>query len=69
MPDLDWLDSCFGKGELAPEQRRSLLAAGTAEGGEASGQIVCSCFGVGEHQIAEAIEQGMASPPKHWVSS
>ena len=60
MPDLDWLDSCFGKGELAPEQRRSLLAAGTVEG-EASGPIVCSCFGVGENQIAQAIEQGMAS--------
>jgi assimilatory nitrate reductase catalytic subunit len=60
MPDLDWLDSCFGKGELASEQRRSLLAAGTVEG-EASGPIVCSCFGVGENQIAQAIEQGMAS--------
>lgn len=60
VPDLGWLDGCIGMPRLLPEQRRSLLAAGPADG-EASGAMVCSCFGIGERQIVRAIRQGVKS--------
>ncbi|MDX5335486.1 MAG: molybdopterin-dependent oxidoreductase [Marinobacter sp.] len=60
MPDLGWLDDCFGAENLTPEQRRSLLAAGSVDE-EPTGPLVCSCFQVGERQINQAIEDGAAS--------
>tara|TARA_Y100001973_G_C4943508_1_gene206817 strand:+ start:64 stop:495 length:432 start_codon:yes stop_codon:yes gene_type:complete len=60
MPDLGWLDDCFGSENLTPEQRRSLLAAGSIDA-EPTGPLVCSCFQVGERQINQAIEDGAAS--------
>ncbi len=40
--------------------RRALLAA-TEVGSEDAGALVCSCFQVGERQIAAAIENGSRS--------
>lgn len=60
MPALDWLDGCFGERGMTPEQRRSLLVAGTVDA-EDHGPVVCSCFQVGERQISQAIAQGFES--------
>ncbi|CAK8738911.1 hypothetical protein SODG_002514 [Sodalis praecaptivus] len=41
----------------APEDRLALLA-GQQASGEAAGRTICSCYGVGERQIAQAIDEG-----------
>ena len=60
LPDLAWLDQCFAADCLSPDQRQSLLAARAVDS-EDAGALVCSCFQVGEHQIARAIAAGETS--------
>ncbi|MBW4935206.1 nitrate reductase [Marinobacter sp. F4206] len=60
LPDLAWLDQCFGAEGLSREQRQCLLAARSVET-EDTGALVCSCFQVGEKQIATAIRGGKDS--------
>ncbi len=60
LPDLAWLDQCFGAERLSKEQRHCLLAARAVDT-EDVGALVCSCFQVGEHQIASAIRAGHTS--------
>lgn len=60
LPDLAWLDQCFGAERLSREQRQCLLAARSVET-EDAGSLVCSCFQVGENQIASAIGAGKDS--------
>ena len=60
LPDVQWLDSCFAEGALSDAQRRNLLSARDVEV-EDIGDIVCSCFQVGEKQIALAINEGQSS--------
>jgi len=60
LPDLGWLSGCFAEDVLAAPVRRALLAA-KAIGSEDAGALVCSCFQVGERQIAAAIENGSRS--------
>jgi assimilatory nitrate reductase catalytic subunit len=57
LPDVQWLDSCFAEQTLSEAQRRNLLSARDVEV-EDAGAIVCSCFQVGEKQIAGAIGDG-----------
>ncbi|WP_286221419.1 nitrate reductase [Marinobacter apostichopi] len=57
LPDLAWLDRCFEAQCLSPEQRQCLLAARAVDS-EDTGALVCSCFQVGEKQIAKAIRAG-----------
>lgn len=60
IPDASWLDSCFAEAELCESSRRALLAArGVAV--EDPGAMICSCFQVGENQIAGAIAEGAQS--------
>ncbi|SDX50247.1 assimilatory nitrate reductase catalytic subunit [Marinobacter mobilis] len=60
LPDLAWLESCFGQDTLSERDRRALLAARDCEG-EDVGPIVCSCFQVGQYQIEAAIAAGATS--------
>ncbi len=60
LPDISWLIECFAADPLSDHQRRALLAARDIER-EDIGAVVCSCFQVGERQIARAIEAGATS--------
>lgn len=60
LPDLNWLDQCFAADRLSREQRQCLLA-GRAVDTEDAGDLVCSCFQVGEKQITGAICDGQLS--------
>lgn len=52
--------AAFQQPPAAPDARFALLA-GRAMQGEARGKTVCSCFGIGEQQIAAAIRAGAHS--------
>ncbi|WP_312846287.1 nitrate reductase [Marinobacter arenosus] len=60
LPDLAWLDECFGAERLSREQRQCLLAARSVDT-EDVGDLVCSCFQIGEKQIESAIRAGQHS--------
>jgi assimilatory nitrate reductase catalytic subunit len=51
------MDRCFAEERLSQEQRRALLSGRDIDVPE-TGAIVCSCFQVGERQIAAAVRQG-----------
>lgn len=58
--DEPLITAAFQQPPAAPEARFALLA-GRATQGEARGKTICSCFGVGERQIAAAVRQGALS--------
>ncbi|WP_303288062.1 nitrate reductase [Marinobacter sp. SS8-8] len=60
LPSMDWLASCFSQTELDETTRRGLLAARAVDGDDA-GNLVCSCFQVGDRQIQQAIARGVDS--------
>jgi len=60
LPDLAWLDQCFSAERLSADQRQCLLAGRSVET-EEIGALVCSCFQVGDRQIASAIRRGHAT--------
>ena len=60
LPAREWLGGLFAA-ELSAANRLSLLAGGPRDAGADIGPIVCSCFGVGRHQIEAAIAAGAAS--------
>lgn len=60
LPDVSWLASLFGHPELNGAQRRALLSAKDVNV-EDIGAVVCSCYQVGELQIAAAIDGGATS--------
>ena len=60
LPSVDWLVSCFSQPELDEASRRGLLAAKAVDGDDA-GNLVCSCFQVGDRQIQQAIGRGANS--------
>jgi assimilatory nitrate reductase catalytic subunit len=53
-----WLTSLFSETTLSPKARMSLLTGQPLEAGEDIGPIVCSCFGIGQHQISAEILKG-----------
>ncbi len=56
--NLNWLADLFGQDELSPQDRQTLLA-GRGRGAMADpGPTICSCFGVGYNDIAEAVRSG-----------
>lgn len=57
LPDTTWLGSLFDGRTLSGQERRGLLAARSVDI-EETGAIICSCFGIGERQIASAIDSG-----------
>lgn len=60
IPEAGWLDGCFAEAQLSETSRRALLAARDVDVAD-PGAIVCSCFQVGENQIADAIAEGAES--------
>ena len=60
LPDLAWLDQCFAQTALGDAERRFLLA-GRAVDAEDTGTLICTCFQVGDKQIARAIAGGCRS--------
>ncbi len=53
-----WACEQLGRTVLEPRDRLRLLAGRAAEAGSDAGSIVCSCFEVGEKQIAGAVASG-----------
>ena len=53
----DWLDSLYSSESLTPEQINGLLEQQPDEAFRL-GKVVCSCFGVREKTITQAISQG-----------
>lgn len=61
-PVRDWLLPLFRQTELTSVDRLSLLFGRPAQAGQNTGRVVCSCFGVGEETLSNAIrEQGLDS--------
>jgi len=61
LPSRQWLSGLFAKEKLSPDQRMSLLAGVPPKGEVDCGKAVCSCFGVGENTIKQAIRKGANS--------
>ncbi|MBX9462717.1 MAG: nitrate reductase [Aquamicrobium sp.] len=62
LPPRDWLVSLLGSRDpLAAAQRMALLSGRSPVPMPTVGRIVCSCFNVGEHQIAAAAARGAVS--------
>jgi assimilatory nitrate reductase catalytic subunit len=57
LPARAWLAGMFGKEQLEPADRISLLAGRARQAGEDPGPTVCSCFGVGRKTIEIAIRK------------
>ncbi len=56
LPERHWLTSLFIKSQLDKSERLALLTGEAPLGVEDVGQIVCSCFNVGEKTILNAIK-------------
>ncbi len=56
-----WLQQCFDKDTLETSDRRALLAGRPVDGVVDQGKMVCSCFGVCERPIMDAIMGGCCS--------
>ncbi len=61
LPPRDWLASLFALDDLDAATRAGILAGTAPKGQKESGRQVCSCFGVGEATICEAIRSGCNS--------
>jgi len=61
LPSRAWLAGLFAETQLSANARMSLLAGRPFGAGEDKGPIVCSCFGVGQHQITDEIRKGADS--------
>ncbi len=57
QPNVAWLGECFATDQLAPRERRSLLA-GRPSGQADAGAMICACHQVGEATIRNAIQAG-----------
>ena len=58
LPESQWLCSQFNAQAIDPTQRVALLAGRPADASNARGKTICSCFGVAENTIREAISAG-----------
>ncbi|MGY6275548.1 molybdopterin-dependent oxidoreductase [Methylomonas sp. MgM2] len=56
LPEPGWLGGLFKKPALSRQERLSLLSGFPPQGQEDVGKTVCSCFGVGEKTILNAIK-------------
>lgn len=55
LPGRAWLAELFSADALTDSQRACLLAGSPGSGSRGGGRLVCSCFGVGEDAIREAV--------------
>lgn len=58
LPARSWLSQLFSLNSLSDAERYSLLVGQPSQGQKDAGQIVCSCFGVGQNTLNEAIQSG-----------
>ena len=58
LPAREWLAKLFVAGRLDDAERYSLLSGRPPKGSHEGGRPICSCFGVGETTIIEAIHAG-----------
>jgi len=56
-----WLSGLFAEQTLSSNARASLLIGRPHDAGQDLGPIVCSCFGIGQHQISAEIRKGAGS--------
>src|SRR5882757_2404992 len=56
-----WLSGLFAEQALSPNARMSLLTGQPLDASQDVGPLVCSCFGIGQHQISAEIKKGAAS--------
>ncbi|HID8880629.1 TPA: (2Fe-2S)-binding protein, partial [Klebsiella variicola] len=59
--DSAWISAAFAAPPSDAVQRHALLSGRPGAAVAPRGRIVCSCFGVGERSINEAIASGCAS--------
>ena len=59
--DSAWISAAFAAPPSDAVQRHALLSGRPGAAAAPRGRIVCSCFGVGERSISEAIASGCAS--------
>jgi assimilatory nitrate reductase catalytic subunit len=59
--DSAWISAAFAAPPSDAAQRHALLSGRPGAAAAPRGRIVCSCFGVGERSINEAIASGCAS--------
>lgn len=58
LPARSWLSQLFSSPSLTDEERYSLLVGQPGKGQKDCGAIICSCFGVGENTLKDAISSG-----------
>lgn len=61
LPSRNWLSDLFAAEALSSQERIAVLSARPPAGQVDKGRTVCSCFGVGENTIREAIAGGCGS--------
>ncbi|RTE64380.1 nitrate reductase [Amphritea opalescens] len=64
LANSSWLSKQFTQPIDSAAQRMSLLAGKPVDNNDDGGNIVCSCFEVGENTIRQAIKQGVNSTDK-----
>jgi assimilatory nitrate reductase catalytic subunit len=57
LPSRSWLASLFDKPQLEDIDRMGMLVGQPMKKGVDTGPTVCSCFGVGQHTICDAIRK------------
>ncbi|WP_290648282.1 nitrate reductase [Aquisalimonas sp.] len=62
LPPRSWLAGLFRDQELDSSDRMALLSGRPPAGEKDVGRTVCSCFGVGENTIVDAIADGAMEP-------
>jgi assimilatory nitrate reductase catalytic subunit len=63
LPARTWLSSLFSKRRIGEKDRTGLLMGQPADGAVDAGPIVCSCFGLGQRTICDAIRiKGLTTP-------
>ncbi|MCK8516876.1 molybdopterin-dependent oxidoreductase [Methylonatrum kenyense] len=62
LPQRSWLSGLFDQQQLATRDRMALLSGHPPPGQKDAGRTLCSCFGVGENTIIDAIRRGCRDP-------
>jgi len=62
LPPRNWLAGLFEHDQLPTRERMALLSGRPPPGQKDAGRTLCSCFGVGENTIIDAIKAGCRSP-------
>lgn len=57
LPSRDWLSALFSQASLSQQDRNNLLVGKPSQNRAENGRIICSCFGVGELTIEQAIRE------------